>query len=575
MKLTLASLIAAAGMLAAPAWGQISSVSVNPTGATCSGGASIDGDCRNSTQTLTNNGTTLATRYAWNINADTGVFSTHDTLGNARHNISFNAMAPGGYRLDINTSRVGAMGRSSDASGCEGAADTSGTTGNSNIALNSGSIDLTDPGSIANGGGNASTPYSLSSSPTGTIFRVSNGALQGHSFSFTWSGSVRSNSCEVSVREGESSGTTSGCAICGYPGDPSRTQSSDGHFVTITFTSLCGNGVVDASVGEQCDPPGVCCTSTCQFASSSTVCRGSGGVCDPQENCTGGSATCPADAKSTSVCRPSAGVCDPAESCNGVSNTCPGNTLSGTSTVCRGSAGVCDVAENCTGSSPTCPGDSFASSSTPCRPSAGVCDIAENCTGSGPACPGNSFQSSSTVCRGSAGVCDVAENCTGSSAACPADAFQSSSTVCRAAAGVCDLAENCTGAAAPCPSDLKSTAECRASTGGCDPAESCDGVGDNCPADQISPNGTICRPSAGVCDVVETCDGVSGACPADSVAGTSVECRPSAGICDIAENCDGVGTACPADTFESSSTVCRTSGGECDLAENCDGSSAA
>src|SRR5881409_3961962 len=118
-----------------PVWAQLSGSTSNTTGATCSGGGSGDGDCRNSTQQLTNTGSTFRSRYAWNINADTTVFNTHDTSGNARHNVSFNATAPGGYRLDISTSRVGALGRSADASNCNGSADTSGTTGNSDVAL--------------------------------------------------------------------------------------------------------------------------------------------------------------------------------------------------------------------------------------------------------------------------------------------------------------------------------------------------------------------------------------------------------------------------------------------------------
>src|SRR5438067_2459140 len=109
-------------------------------------------------------------------------------------------------------------------------------------------------GGIANGGGDANVPFNQSS--TATIFRVSNGLAQSHSLSFTWNGAVRSNSCEASVRQGENSGTTTGCDICGYPGSPSRTQSSDGHFVTVAFTSLCGNGTIDSAVSEQCDEGG-------------------------------------------------------------------------------------------------------------------------------------------------------------------------------------------------------------------------------------------------------------------------------------------------------------------------------
>src|SRR5262249_31475130 len=149
---------------------------------------------------------------------------------------------------DIATSRVGDMGRQSDITGCDGAADTSGVTGNTNVALSSGSLSLADPGSIGNGGGASDTPFNQTSN--GQIFKVSNGSPQNHTLTFTWNGSVRSNSCEAAVRQGESSGTTTGCSACGYPGNPGRTATTDGHFVTVTITSLCGNGTVDSSVGE-------------------------------------------------------------------------------------------------------------------------------------------------------------------------------------------------------------------------------------------------------------------------------------------------------------------------------------
>lgn len=83
----------------------------------------------------------------------------------------------------------------------------------------------------------------------------------------------------------------------------------------------CGNGIVEAGEdcdcgGEQgcadnpccnpdtckftsesvCDPSNEeCCTDTCQFASAGTVCRASMGSCDPEETCSGESATCPQD----------------------------------------------------------------------------------------------------------------------------------------------------------------------------------------------------------------------------------------------------------------------------------------
>src|SRR5581483_2708000 len=369
--------------LTSPNFAFIANPVPSTSGATGSGGGSGDGDCRNSVRLLINTQTTVQSRYAWNINADTTVFSTHDTSGNARHNLTFDATASGGYRLDISTTRVGAMGRSGDAPGCDGAADTSGITGNSNIGLSSGTLSLADPGGIGNGGGDANSPYNQSSG-TATIYRVSNGVTQSHSLSFTWSGSVRSNSCEASVRQGESSGTTSGCDVCGYPGNPSRTQSSDGHFVTVSITSMCGNGVVDAVVSEQCDQgaangtPGSCCTGGCRFAVH---------VCDQQETCSGVSGTCPADAKKPNgtACTSDGKACT-LDQCNGSSNACQ-HPAGHAGSQCRASGGPCDPAENCDGSNINCPADAKSPSGTVCRASAGVCDPAETCNGTSNGCP--------------------------------------------------------------------------------------------------------------------------------------------------------------------------------------------
>jgi len=46
-----------------------------------------------------------------------------------------------------------------------------------------------------------------------------------------------------------------------------------------------------------------------------------------------------------------------AESCTGQAVDCPHDDLAPTSTVCRGSEGVCDLVEYCNGASPACPND--------------------------------------------------------------------------------------------------------------------------------------------------------------------------------------------------------------------------
>ncbi len=370
----IASLVLAA---ATPAGAQISGASASTAGSTGNSG-DADGSIRSSVAIQINNGTTLKSRFAWNLSSDVGVFSTRDSNGTAKHNQAFNVTAPGAYFLTVDTQRTGDLNRFNDAPGCDGSADISSVGGAfTGGTLASGSLGLGDPGSIPNGGSDTSVPFNQLA--TGQINGTSNGAAQAHTLAYTWTGTTRSNSCEAAVRLGEGS-SVSGCTgTCVYPGAPARTQANDGHFSTVTFTSLCGNGTVDSGNGEQCDTAiagSVCCTSTCQFSSPSVVCRGNAGVCDQPENCTGSSAACPANQFQTGTeCRPSAGVCDPAESCSGGSANCPGNTFEPSATVCRPANGVCDQAENCTGSSAPCPGNGFLGTTTICRPSADVCDL--------------------------------------------------------------------------------------------------------------------------------------------------------------------------------------------------------
>ena len=150
------------------------------------------------------------------------------------------------------------------------------------------------------------------------------------------------------------------------------------------------------------------------------------GACDVPERCSGSTAACPPDGfrrrrhrlprrrRSLRCARDLLRRRQP----------CPPDALVAAGTVCRGSAGVCDVAETCTGSSTACPTDAFAPSSTVCRSAASVCDVAENCTGSAAACPADAVVAAgAVVCRSAAGGCDVAESCDGASNVCPIDSM--------------------------------------------------------------------------------------------------------------------------------------------------------
>jgi hypothetical protein len=272
---------------ASQAGAQLSGATASVTGSTCSQANDADGSCTFSVSFTALSGATFTSRHAWNSNADVGIFSTRNQIGDGQHNVAFSATAPGSYRLDITTQRTGDLNRVSDASGCDGSADTSGIDGSSNVALASGSLSLGDPGALGNGNTTTSNPFNQTGNAT--IFRTSNGVAQSHALTFTWNASVRSNSCEAAVRIGAQNGTTTGCSGCEYPGSPSRTQSSDGHFVTVAFTSLCGNSTIDGAQGEQCDDggatgtPASCCASNCTFQPPSTPCTG--GTCDGAGTC--------------------------------------------------------------------------------------------------------------------------------------------------------------------------------------------------------------------------------------------------------------------------------------------------
>src|SRR5262245_1533949 len=101
--------LATAGLLGiGTAQAQITSPVNSITGSSCSGGNNADGSCAESVAFSTpNNGTTFTSRYAFNVNADTGAGSTRDESGSAVHNLSFSATAPGSYRLTFNSSFVG------------------------------------------------------------------------------------------------------------------------------------------------------------------------------------------------------------------------------------------------------------------------------------------------------------------------------------------------------------------------------------------------------------------------------------------------------------------------------------
>jgi hypothetical protein len=493
--------------------------------------------------------TQFRVHYQEIVAADVGVGGSDRTQSQSTdYTINFTANAPGAYRLNVSTSAKGAFTLVDD--GDAASVDMTSITGTqSGGTLTGGTLSLSDPGSAVGSGG---ADIGFERSATAIIANQSNGTAQSHSLRFTWARPARatpasSGGDECALRMGLPATFGNQTAGTYGPGSPgNRPAGPDGHWVTVTLESLCGNGSIDSGSGittEQCDDgpnngsSTSCCNTNCTYRGAGQVCRPSAGSCDVQETCSGGSGTCPTNnfVSSGTVCRSSASVCDVAETCTGTNGSCPTDNFFTGSTVCRSAAGGCDVAENCPGGQAACPADARQPSGHVCRSQAGLCDVQEVCNGSSTACPADAVAPTTVTCRGIADLCDIAEKCDGVNKACPADGAQPLGHVCRSASGVCDQAETCNGVNITCPPDafLGSTSGafvCRSQNGICDVQEVCDGSGPNCLADAKVPSGTICRTAAGACDIAETCNGIANTCPSDSLQASGFTCRSSSGI---------------------------------------------
>ena len=180
----------------------------------------------------------------------------------------------------------------------------------------SGGLGLPDPGIV---GGSAGASSAIDESSSATIFGVSNGSPVAHTLRFTWSNFASTDATpgdEAAVRLGGTSDVTTETAG-NYPGTPARIQTDDGHFVTVTIESLCGNGALDAgpSYTENCDEgpangtPTSCCTTSCTFKPDGSGCD-DGNACTLSDACTAG--TC--GSTSTQVC-PLCQTCDSMGGC--------------------------------------------------------------------------------------------------------------------------------------------------------------------------------------------------------------------------------------------------------------------
>ncbi len=178
---------------------------------------------------------TFETRYASLVVADRegGGSAVLSQSAISDYQITFTVDNPTGatYQVDIDTLRVGALTNVTD------------DTGDSTITLGAvtGSVDAIVDGALALA---AVGPFTSSATGTsnftqsGSTLSITDSATsRTFVLSFNWSSDATSTRDEAAIRMGISGGLSTTTAD-DYPGVDSRTQSDDGHFVTVSTTIL-------------------------------------------------------------------------------------------------------------------------------------------------------------------------------------------------------------------------------------------------------------------------------------------------------------------------------------------------
>lgn len=331
---------------------------------------------------------------------------------------------------------------------------------------------------------------------------------------------------------------------------------------TVWYRNPCGNGLVDAALGEQCDLGGLngnadqCCTNKCTFRANGT-CRPAANACDAPEYCLAGSGSCPSDVKA-----PAGTPCGALESCNDVCNGagvcligggegCPDDENPCTDDLCQG--GVCTHPPRADGLA--CPGDD-GNVCTQHQCVSGVCTAVPT--------PGAPCADDGNECRQD--LCDAAGLCTHPLApngtACTSEGVDCAAGQCQN--GWCDLEPAAQGT--PCPDDgNECTVDvCNGAAFGCSHGPVTEGTpcGDNpdpnnpcelqnrCSSQfggiclQLTNAGQVCRPAVGECDQVEACtlpsqSGGISVCPPDGFR-TGLPCSDEGNLCTL-NVCDSQG----------------------------------
>lgn len=187
-------------------------------------------------------------RFSWNVAADTGTSSSAASATlNGNYSVTFSITPDNAtqvYSVQIDTSLLGGLTMRDDQStidGSGGTANISNLTGNiSGGPLGTGTLSLASAASQGGTSNESGVQTVVSKNGVYTISGLQ--GAQSYTLNFTWTSLASSPSTnflasgdEASARFGDNN-PLGGADADNYPGNPSRTQANDGHFVTVTAT---------------------------------------------------------------------------------------------------------------------------------------------------------------------------------------------------------------------------------------------------------------------------------------------------------------------------------------------------
>lgn len=179
-----------------------------------------------------------ATRYAAVLAADAGQNNAISRTATSSYSITFTVSAAptAVYAVTIDTSRVGALTRIDDTNTSRQAIYTMGAVSGTVDAIANGALGLASLGFNESINSSKNTPFAQTNQLVISGLTGSNTIT----LAFNWTSNVNlptataaTGNDEIAIRLGIAGTQTSRVTAEDYPGSGSRTQSADGHFVTI------------------------------------------------------------------------------------------------------------------------------------------------------------------------------------------------------------------------------------------------------------------------------------------------------------------------------------------------------